>query len=37
MNFKLESNFNPTGDQPKAISELEKLEIAEASIIYDRE
>ena len=24
MNFKLESNFNPTGDQPKAISELEK-------------
>tara|TARA_B100001059_G_scaffold65210_1_gene61434 strand:+ start:11557 stop:13554 length:1998 start_codon:yes stop_codon:yes gene_type:complete len=24
MNFKLESNFNPTGDQPKAINELEK-------------
>ena len=24
MNFKLKSNFNPTGDQPKAINELEK-------------
>ena len=24
MNFKLKSNFKPTGDQPKAISELEK-------------
>ena len=22
MNFKLESNFKPTGDQPKAINEL---------------